>query len=105
MLTTKVHRFRYSKAVRHEHEPIVQDGLAVTPSMMEEMAMLGKPISTSTLGAEYFDNTARNDFGVDPQFQRGACIVEVWETEQDARAKFKKAVEYDATHASAQELG
>lgn len=93
MLKVRQHRFRYSVPKRHVDEKVVQNGLAVTPTDMEELALMGKPIQSQILGAEFYDNTHPEDFGVLPEHMRGADIVDAWEHDWKIKDKFKKALE------------
>lgn len=92
MFQTKLHTSRVVDYKRAAHEPIVQSGLSVTPSQMEQMRQKGIPIAPPSLGVEFFDTDDNKNFYVDARFRRGADISDAYNAEQNARGKLKKAV-------------
>lgn len=92
MLRYKHQPMRYSTPRRAVHEPVVQNGLALTPDKIEYMSRLGQPVTTQTLGAEYYDNTANNDYYVPLEHRRGMDIVDVWNAMKDGKTKLRNAL-------------
>lgn len=73
------------------HESKVSSGLALTPAQMWDMAQQGKPISTSMLPDEYFDDgDPYATYDVDLDRKRGIDVVELWEAEKTAKNKFRQ---------------
>lgn len=81
---------RMAKALRHGDDVFVQNGLAVTPSQMLEMAADGVPISS--VNAEFmYDDGQRTPPDVPVlDRQRGVDLGDLWEHQQDIRYKMKK---------------
>lgn len=68
----------------------VQDGLALTPSMIGELTNRGIPIS-EPMAMQFFDGYKNiQDFDPGVVNRRGVDIAEVWEAQKDARSKFRK---------------
>lgn len=63
-------------------------GLAMTPSQVKQLADRGLPVSTPNMQEFYSDSTG---WSVEPMFQRGADICQLWEMEQIAQAKVLSA--------------
>ena len=70
-------------------EPIVQNGLAVTPSQMMELTNRGVPISPSNLGVIYDEGTSNLDFEPTMENLRGIDITDMWEHREDVKHKMK----------------
>lgn len=81
---------RLAVAERHGDDTFVQNGLAVTPSQMLEMASEGVPISS--VNAEFmYDDGQRTPPDVPVlDRQRGVDLGDLWENQQDIRHKMKK---------------
>ena len=79
-----------SKARRTEDDPIVRNGLALTPADMNKMVMQGIPIGAQ-INAHFADDDFRaaNDFDVPIQDRRGVDVAEVWEHSLDAKKKIR----------------
>lgn len=92
MITLKkksVH-FRPSVAVRHEQEPVVQNGLALTPSDMQEMMMKGEAISAQHMAMIKDETVAqRNDFTVPLEHTRGFDMVDGWNIKHDVSERVR----------------
>lgn len=84
-----------SKAVRTEDDPIVQNGLAVTPAEMNQMLQAGLPISAQ-INSMFNDDTlvSARDFSVDAIYQRGIDAAEIFEMQQGAKRKIKDAFQH-----------
>ncbi|UPW41705.1 hypothetical protein [Peromfec virus RodF8_14] len=70
----------------------VQQGLAVTPAQMLEMNE--SKIAISSFGLDYNEGTIdtyANHSDVPLERSRGIDVVDVWETQQNARYKFLRA--------------
>lgn len=80
-----------SKARRTEDDPIVQNGLAITPADMNKMLQAGVPISAQ-MNAHFNDDSPAqaNDWTVGIQDMRGVDAAEVFEASMDAKSKIKK---------------
>ena len=79
-----------SKARRFKDDPVVKNGLAITPVDMNHMLQQGLPIGAqirSAFADETF--TSANDWDIDLSQQRGVDIVDAWEAEQSAKSKIK----------------
>lgn len=80
-----------SKARRHQDDPIVKNGLAITPADMNKMLQAGVPISAQ-MNAHFNDDTPQQaaDWSVGIQDMRGVDAAEVFEASMDAKSKIKK---------------
>lgn len=70
----------------------VQGGLAVTPSQMLAMSEHGIPISSKVDESQFYDGDSDYRIEIDPMLMRGVDINDAWNAEQDAKSKFRKAV-------------
>lgn len=75
---------------RHSDEQVVQNGLAVTPSQMMELASQGIPISPNNLGLGFEEGVSDLDFTPPLQYQRGIDIGDLYEAREDSKAKIKR---------------
>lgn len=88
----KVIPFRSAFAVRGKYEPVVKNGLAITPSDMVEMMNNGMSISAqaySMLDKETISQ--RNDFEVPLEHRKGFDMVDGWTLKQDVLGRFRAA--------------
>lgn len=91
-----VHSFRGSICKRHDDEPVVQNGLAVTPSEM--MRLTNEGYSITSRNAMLLDaiDPADRDMYVPIQYRRGFDISDLSNHAADIRSKLKDAVKkYD----------
>lgn len=100
---TKVRSIKVSNFVRHDDEDDVQDGLAVTPSQMEELVRRGIPVSTANLGNEFYDGLPNNDFYVAPMYQRGVDMADLWNTANDSKERITKGMKQVRANFNSQE--
>lgn len=80
---------RYSAPVRRSDEMIVQNGLAVTPSEMQELVNNGIPVSPANLGLSYENGVLNNDFTPSLDNMRGVDISDLWEAQLDVKDKLR----------------
>lgn len=83
---------RYSAPKRQFDEDVVQNGLAVTPAEMMQMAEKGIPVSPQNLGLTYQEGVSKLDFTPPLEYTRGVDMNDLWEAQRDVKAKFRKAV-------------
>lgn len=83
---------RFSRPRRRDDEEIVQSGLAVTPSMMLEMAEHNIPIAAQNLGLTYDEGVSKLDFDVPLEYQRGIDISDAWEERERIKGKFREGL-------------
>lgn len=81
---------RTCKCVRRGDDIAPQNGLAVTPSQMLEMAEAGIPISSVTAESLYDDGKRTLDFEPPLDRIRGVDLCDLWENDQDIRHKMRK---------------
>lgn len=87
----KLHRtFRPARTCRHENDPVVQNGLAVTPSQMADLASRGIPISTQNAASFTSNDVGRFDFDVPMEHTRGIDMAEMWQKREDVKSKFRE---------------
>ncbi len=75
-------------------ESCVQSDLSYTPADMLKASKDGRAVSPANLSEQFFsptDNTAYNDFSVNPEYQRGVDINDLWERSQASKKKIRKA--------------
>lgn len=77
---------------RFDDEEIVQNGLAVTPSQMLELAQKGVPISPNNLGLGFEEGVSDLDFEPPLNYRRGVDLGDLFEAREDVKSKVKKAV-------------
>lgn len=80
----------FACAVRHTGEQDVQNGLAMTPSQMFDMAQRGLPITTQNLGVTYDEGYSNLDFTPPAEFRRGVDLGDLYEMRMDAKSKLRK---------------
>lgn len=86
------HKFRSSVCRRHDDEPVVQNGLTVTPSEMLDLTRQGMSITSMNLRLLEAVDPADKDFYVPLQYRRGIDIADISEHSQEVRQKLKKAM-------------
>lgn len=69
----------------------VINGLAMTPSQMQELAVQGVPINNQTLAAYYDDGYSSLSFEMPLDLQRGIDVAQLWEEKQRIGKKVVKA--------------
>lgn len=79
----------FAHAHRREDETEVQNGLAMTPAQMYDMAMKGLPISTQNLGITYDEGYSNLDFTPPLEYQRGIDLGDLYEARMDAKQKLR----------------
>lgn len=80
---------KLKNTVLQDDEPIVQNGLAVTPRDMLNMTLNGIPISPSNLGLQFDEGYSKLDFEPPLHTQRGVDISDMWEQREDFKGKLK----------------
>lgn len=80
---------RLKNCVLTEEEPIVQNGLAVTPAQMMELTNRGVPITPSNLGVIFDEGSSSLDFEPTMENLRGIDITDMWEHREDVKHKMK----------------
>lgn len=88
----KTREDRFSSPITREYEDKVQNGLAITPSKMQEMALRGIPVSTSNLGLGYEDGYSELDFTPPAEHQRGVDMSDLWELRQSSKKRLRTGV-------------
>lgn len=91
MLTSRNSIPRTCSVKRDEHDKPVQNGLALTPAQMAEMAERGIPISTANAQLAYEEGDRSNSFDIPVEDKRGVDMADVWVAQQDARKRVKDA--------------
>lgn len=87
----KIPRWRPAVARRHDEEPIVQNGLAITPSDMQDMMMRGEAISAQHMQAIKDETPSqRNDFYVPMEHTRGFDMVDAWNAQKEVQGKVRE---------------
>lgn len=75
---------------RTEFEPVVQNGLAMTPSEMHELMQQGQAISAQNMQSIKEETPRqRNDFFVGLEHTRGFDMVDGWNAQRDVQAKVR----------------
>lgn len=80
---------RFKNTVHLPDEPIVQNGLAVTPRNMLDMSNNGIPITPNNLALQYNEGVSKLDFDVPMDYQRGVDICDMWEHREDFKNRMK----------------
>lgn len=78
-------------ALRHEDEPIVKNGLAITPSEMMEMMQQGQPISAQGYSIKEETRAMANDYDVPLEHTRHFDMVDAWNTRMMVQQKVRDA--------------
>lgn len=89
MFSNQTKNVKLKNCVLTSEEPIVQNGLAVTPSEMLELTNRGVPISPNNLGVIYEEGSSNLDFEPPLEHQRGIDITDMWEHREDVKSKMK----------------
>lgn len=89
-ISKKSINLRPAVAHRHEDEPIVRNGLAITPSEMVEMMRQGMPISAQGYSLKDESITMRNDYEVPLEHTRGFDLVDGWNKMKEVQSKVRK---------------
>lgn len=72
---------------RKSYEPIVQNGLAITPAEMEDMRKRGMAISAQNAQLLQVADAGDTDFFVPLEHQRGFDLADGWNAARDIRHK------------------
>ena len=83
-------RHSFAKCHRKQGEPVVQNGLAVTPSQVLQMAERGIA-PTAQMNAQMIDGHTGSDWSVPLEEMRGIDIAQMWQESQEVRSKFRAA--------------
>ena len=89
---------RFATPRRHADEPIVQSGLAYTPSQMMQLAEKGIPVSTNNQSDQnFFDGVpvGQGSFDLPLELQKGTDVADCWQASQSARKAAKKGLKAD----------
>lgn len=81
---------KFARSFRQAGEMIVQNGLAVTPSQMLEMAQAGIPISSVNADFMYRDGDRKPPESPTMDMLRGVDIGDLWENMMETRRKMRK---------------
>lgn len=87
---TKNRKDNFALAMRHDGEQSVENGLAMTPAQMYDMAKRGLPITTQNLGITYDEGVSSLDFTPPLEHRRGIDFGDLYEARHDAKAKLRK---------------
>lgn len=86
----KIAKTRYAHPTRKVGEMVVQNGLAVTPKQVMEMAKQGIP--ANGLNAQMFtEGHTGSDWNLAIDEQRGVDVATIWQHTKDLQLKFRKA--------------
>lgn len=69
----------------HADRVHVQSHLAVTPSEMNQMRLMGVPISSQMEPNNFYDGDSSPSVSIDPMLMRGVDIIDAWNAEQSAK--------------------
>lgn len=86
---TRRNRDRFSCCRRVEGEQDVQNGLAMTPAQMFDMASKGLPVTTRNLGVTYDEGYSNLDFTPPLEHRRGIDLGDLYEARMDAKSKLR----------------
>lgn len=89
---------KFAKPRRNDHEKIVQNDLAYTPSQMMELMERGIPVSNQTVNPEmFFDGVSvkESTFELPLDRLRGVDVADCWQAEQSVKKKAKKGLKQD----------
>ena len=87
LFPNKKRSYRFAECKRKQGELPVQAGLAYTSSEMFDLWKQGVPISNDNMGTPTFET----DKTVWIERQRGVDIADVWQAEQTAKVRLKRA--------------
>lgn len=91
-------KLRFACPRRKEHESIVQDGLAYTPTQMLQLAEKGIAVSTNSVSDSlFFDGVPKGQgsFDLPVDMRKGFDVADAWQASQTIRAKAKKGLKRD----------
>lgn len=80
------------RCFRAEDEDEVQNGLAMTPAEMARLAAKGIPVSPPALGVEFYDGRGQEDFDIDPIYQRGVDITDVYMASESSKERIRQGM-------------
>lgn len=86
-----------STAKRVGDDPIVKNGLSISPAEMDELMKKGMPVAAQMNAMFNDDKISNNDFDVPLEHMRGIDIAEINNTVLDIREKAKSVVKRVAT--------
>lgn len=98
-------QFKPINIERRFDEPIVQDGLAMSPAEMMDMVNRGIPISNSNLQLLEVYKTGDKDFSVPMEFRRNVDMADMWQHRQEMRTKVREASDKYLSNLKTQENG
>lgn len=81
------------RCLRTEDEDVVQSGLALTPAEMAQLAAKGIPVTPASLGVEFFDGRGQDDFAIDPMYQRGVDITDVYTAQESSKERIRQGMQ------------
>lgn len=81
---------------RTKNDIPVKGGLSVTPSEMYRMASQGIPVSNANL--PFVEGDANPSWNIPAERMRGIDVAELWQLQQDSRAKVVRAHLTDAAN-------
>lgn len=74
--------------------PVVQEGLALTPSDVKQLTDKGIAVSAQQQNVSNASDL-ENGFYVDPMYRRGTDLNDLWNIEKSTRAKFNNSYKRD----------
>lgn len=90
---------RYARPRRQSYENVVQNDLAVTPSMMMQAAERGVAITAANLSdSQFFDGVPMSEqqsFNLPIDRLRGIDVADCWQASESIRKKAKKGLQQD----------
>lgn len=89
-------RSNFATAFQHDGEAVVQNGLALTPSDMDRMRMLGQPITTQQLQSVVYQNDCPDWNEPSPEFKRGVDMNDLYEARRSSVSKGRVARQHMA---------
>lgn len=82
---------RVCNCERKEHEVVVRDGLAYSPSDMARLQSRGMPVNGLNTSNAFFDGEENPSFDVGSERQRFVDVADLWEEHMNIRDKARKA--------------
>lgn len=79
---------------RQDDEPVVHDGLALTPSDVEKMASQGIPVSLANQ-SQFMNDDTNKGWSVPAEFQTNNDRNSIWELSKQAKSKLVQAFKND----------
>lgn len=80
------------RCLRTEDEDVVQSGLSITPAEMAKLASKGIPVTPAALGVEFYDGRGQQDFDIDPIYQRGVDITDVYAAQESSKERIRQGM-------------